>query len=338
MTHLVPPSSVMLFVCVPKTDVTPCGSPTHTCCHLDSRLEPPGGGRGDRDGSKNRSYSTTALYHYQDRGQGRQQGVRERQTVCSLHPLGDHDVNHLDRFEESILVARGLHDGTGNQSGGAYSDRLRRLQKLPNQHVEPIGLCDDCTNRNNNYPDSTTTSPTGPPPPPQVPNKDTTPSPLEACECKCGGVVEGVVDEGLQKPPDARSVSEVSVHLAHPKLHARVATSDYESSDSPSSVETSEEALGMGRVKLVAAAAEGAAAVAVKEEQEEDEEKLEEERRQEEEVEVEEEVEEENQEEEETRQVEVEGEVKEKKQQTPSLLYHLTCFSINWMMVLARKG
>lgn len=207
-------------------------------------------------------------------------------------------------LDAGVRVARGLHDGTGNQSGGAYSDRLRRLQKLPNQHVEPVGLCDDCTNRNN-YPDSTTTSPTGPPP--QGPNKDTTPSPLEACECKCG--VEGVVVDESQKPQDARSVSEASVHLAHPKLHARVATSDYESSDSPSSVETSEEAIGMGRVKLVAAAAEGAAAVVVKEEQEEDEEKLEEERQ------VEEEEVEDQEEGEEEIQAEVEGEAQEKTQQ-----------------------
>lgn len=210
-------------------------------------------------------------------------------------------------------MARGLHDGPGNQSGGAYSDRLRRLQKLPNQHVEPVGLCDDCTNRNN-YPDSTTTSPTGPPP--QGPNKDTTPSPLEACECKCG--VEGVVvvDES-QKPQDGRSVSEASVHLAHPKLHARVATSDYESSDSPSSVETSEEAIGMGRVKLVAAAAEGAAAVAVKEEQEEDEEKLEEERQ------LEAEEAEEQEEGEEERQADVEGKVQETTLQVRAKLFHV---------------
>ncbi|CAL4081388.1 unnamed protein product, partial [Meganyctiphanes norvegica] len=132
--------------------------------------------------SKNRSYSTTALFP--DRADssiqtvGRRIGAgASRQTVCSLHPLGKYDVAHLDR------VARGLHD-MGPHLGcppHGYTDRLLRIHTLPNHHVCE-GLCDDCSRT------------TGPPPvkeeePQQCPeHKDSgvaTNSEQDDSMCKC---------------------------------------------------------------------------------------------------------------------------------------------------------
>nr|XP_045599718.1 cGMP-inhibited 3',5'-cyclic phosphodiesterase A-like isoform X2 [Procambarus clarkii] len=225
-------------------DVTPCGSPTHACC-LESRLDP------NCTGSKNRSYSTTALY--QDGA--KRSAVRERQTVCSLHPLGDYDVNHLDR------VARGLHDT--HHKPGAYSDRLTRLQKLPNQHVCEV-LSDDCTRTQNDTSDG-----------PCHQKEDHLDS--ELCECQCS---ESARVNATETHALSSKQTEIRNDDSHPanasvvqqRLGLRVATSDYESSDSPSSIETSEEALGVGRVRLAAAAE---VADAVVEEQEEEEEKVE---------------------------------------------------------------
>ncbi|XP_071545342.1 cGMP-inhibited 3',5'-cyclic phosphodiesterase 3A-like isoform X2 [Panulirus ornatus] len=221
------------------TYVTPCGSPTHACC-LEARLDPNSGS------NKNRSFSTTALY--QDGA--KRPAVRERQTVCSLHPLGDYDVNHLDR------VARGLHDA--QHKPGAYSDRLTRLQKLPNQHVCE-GLCDDCSRAQG---DAATDGPC---------NLEEEPPASALCECKCSSestrdthFLSGRQTETRNTDANTNATNTSIVQQRH---GLRVATSDYESSDSPSSIETSEEALGAGRVRL-AAAAEVAAAVV--EEQEED--------------------------------------------------------------------
>ncbi|XP_064105176.1 uncharacterized protein LOC135214754 isoform X4 [Macrobrachium nipponense] len=222
--------------------VTPCGSPTHACC-LETRLDP-------NSSPKNRSYSTTALYP-----SNRKPVVRERQTVCSLHPLGDYDVNHLDR------VARGLYD-TPTQGVVAYSDRLTRLQKLPNQHVCD-GLCDDC---------STKTQTEAADGPCSLPEDTTT----NLCECKCSENNRVNSDTQLMnnKPIETTRNSDANsdatnANIVYQRHGLRVATSDYESSDSPSSIETSEEAIGAGRVRI-AATAEVAAAV-VEEEQEEEE-------------------------------------------------------------------
>ncbi|XP_066986491.1 cGMP-inhibited 3',5'-cyclic phosphodiesterase 3A-like isoform X5 [Macrobrachium rosenbergii] len=221
--------------------VTPCGSPTHACC-LETRLDP-------NSSPKNRSYSTTALYP-----SNRKPVVRERQTVCSLHPLGDYDVNHLDR------VARGLYD-TPTQGVVAYSDRLTRLQKLPNQHVCD-GLCDDCSKTQNEAADGPCSLP-----------EDTT---TNLCECKCSENNRVNSDTQLMnnkqiettRNSDANS-DATNANIVYQRHGLRVATSDYESSDSPSSIETSEEAIGAGRVRI-AATAEVAAAVVEEQEEEED--------------------------------------------------------------------
>ena len=193
--------------------MTPCGSPTHACC-----LDLP------RDGTKSRSFSTTALYSESGR-----RGARERQTVCSLHPLGDQDVTHLDR------VARGLHDTRGGP--GAYSDRLTRLQKMPSHHLCE-GLCEECSK------DIDTTTTTIPPP-----------APKDLCGCECPSV-----------PQDRPPVPPVASQQPPARPNPRIPTSDYESSDSPSSVDTSEEALGGRSARL----AEIAAPAAVVEEKEEE--------------------------------------------------------------------
>ncbi|KAG7173828.1 cGMP-inhibited 3',5'-cyclic phosphodiesterase B-like [Homarus americanus] len=228
-------------------DVTPCGSPTHACC-LESRLDP------NNSSTKNRSYSTTALY--QDGA--KRPVVRERQTVCSLHPLGDYDVNHLDR------VARGLHDN--QQKPGAYSDRLTRLQKLPNQHVCE-GLCDDCNRAQNDTTDGPCHIQDDPPA-------------TDLCECKCSEIARVHTNETHILSSKQTETINVDSHATnastvHQRLGLRVATSDYESSDSPSSIETSEEALGAGRVRI-AATAEVADAVVEEQEEEEKGEKEEE--------------------------------------------------------------
>nr|XP_053632453.1 cGMP-inhibited 3',5'-cyclic phosphodiesterase 3B-like isoform X3 [Cherax quadricarinatus] len=230
-------------------DVTPCGSPTHACC-LETRLD------ANCQSSKNRSYSTTALY--QDGA--KRPNVRERQTVCSLHPLGDYDVNHLDR------VARGLHDA---HKSGAYSDRLTRLQKLPNQHVCE-GLCDDCSRTQNDTTDGLCHQ--------QQDHMDS-----ELCECKCSenarvhaseckcsenARVHALTTKQTETRSDDAHSPATNTSVAQHRHGLRVATSDYESSDSPSSIETSEEALAVGRVRLAAAAE---VADAVVEEQEEEE-------------------------------------------------------------------
>lgn len=181
--------------------------------------------------------------------------------MCSLHPLGDYDVNHLDR------VARGLHDGS-QQKPGAYSDRLTRLQKLPNQHVCE-GLCDDCSR--GGAQDGDLSAPDGPMQEEDLHSPQQAPQQApEICECKCSA---GDIMRDGSAPKDTSSSDVMSdptsANTVHQRHGLRVVTSDYESSDSPSSVETSEEALGgPGRVRL-APAAEVAAAV-VEEQEEED--------------------------------------------------------------------
>ncbi|XP_037793500.1 cGMP-inhibited 3',5'-cyclic phosphodiesterase A-like [Penaeus monodon] len=193
-------------------DVTPCGSPTHACClETQTRLDP-------TCSPKNRSYSTTALYQ----GAPRKPAIRERQTVCSLHPLGDYDVNHLDR------VARGLHEGANSESSTAYSDRLTRLQKLPNQHVCE-GLCEDCTRAQSDGPEVPFTT-----------QEDLSPM----CECNCTEnirvhVCDSIVSSAKQTETlnnDANS-DATNANIVYQRRALRVATSDYESSDSPCSIE-----------------------------------------------------------------------------------------------------
>ncbi|XP_050707424.1 cGMP-inhibited 3',5'-cyclic phosphodiesterase 3A-like, partial [Eriocheir sinensis] len=222
-------------------DSTPCGSPTHACC-----LALP------REGGKSRSFSTTALY---PEG-GRRGAARERQTVCSLHPLGDLDVTHLDR------VARGLHDsrhGPGGH-GGAYSDRLTRLTKLPSQHLCE-GLCEEC---------SRSEAPAGPRPGPPTPHDAAPDNNHDLCDCLCSDPAP----QAPPAPPAAAPAPQAGPGAGgggggtapQPRPAHRVPTSDYESSDSPSSVDTSEEALGARAGRL----AEVAAPAAVVEEREEE--------------------------------------------------------------------
>ncbi|ROT71013.1 putative cGMP-inhibited 3 [Penaeus vannamei] len=229
-------------------DVTPCGSPTHACClETQTRLDP-------TCSPKNRSYSTTALYQ----GAPRKPAIRERQTVCSLHPLGDYDVNHLDR------VARGLHDGADSESSTAYSDRLTRLQKLPNQHVCE-GLCEDCTRAQNDVPEA----------PPFTTQEDLSPM----CECNCNEnirvhVCDSIVSSAKQTETlnnDANS-DATNANIVYQRRALRVATSDYESSDSPCSIEAGEEASGAARGRLAGAAEVAAAVMEEREEEEEEEE------------------------------------------------------------------
>ncbi|XP_047485832.1 cGMP-inhibited 3',5'-cyclic phosphodiesterase B-like isoform X2 [Penaeus chinensis] len=228
-------------------DVTPCGSPTHACClETQTRLDP-------TCSPKSRSYSTTALYQ----GAPRKPAIRERQTVCSLHPLGDYDVNHLDR------VARGLHDGANSESSTAYSDRLTRLQKLPNQHVCE-GLCEDCTRAQHDVPEAPFTT-----------QEDLSPM----CECNCNEnirvhVCDSIVSSAKQTETlnnDANS-DATNANIVYQRRALRVATSDYESSDSPCSIEAGEEASGAPRGRLAGAAEVAAAVMEEREEEEEEQE------------------------------------------------------------------
>ncbi|XP_042870215.1 cGMP-inhibited 3',5'-cyclic phosphodiesterase B-like isoform X2 [Penaeus japonicus] len=230
-------------------DVTPCGSPTHACClETQTRLDP-------TCSPKNRSYSTTALYQ----GAPRKPAIRERQTVCSLHPLGDYDVNHLDR------VARGLHDRADSEGSTAYSDRLTRLQKLPNQHVCE-GLCEDCTRAQGDASDA---------PAPFVVQEDSSPM----CECNCNEnirvhVCDSIVPNAKQTEAinnDANS-DATNANIVYQRRALRVATSDYESSDSPCSIEAGEDAAGAPRARLAGAAEVAAAVMEEREEEEEEEE------------------------------------------------------------------